>query len=135
MLNLNTIITRASILCGAFSLQSLNFSRCSKDATLAFRLTAALFALGGSANALELTDAFASRPTSSAKNVTYNGSLVSASHEVGEPRHWQGATMRSVWGGWAAPSNGLVTISTEGSDFSTTLSVYSGDMKKKLTYK
>lgn len=46
--------------------------------------------------------------------------------EVGEPNHAGNAGGKSIWYRWIAPASGLVTVSTEGSDFDTLLAVYTG---------
>jgi hypothetical protein len=55
-----------------------------------------------------------------------------ATREDGEPAHIGDAGGRSLWWRWTAPQDGPVTISTEGSDFDTTLAVYIGDVLTQL---
>ena len=49
-----------------------------------------------------------------------------ASKEASEPDHGGDSGGRSVWGLWPGPSAGEVTIKTYGSDFYTSLAVYTG---------
>jgi hypothetical protein len=57
-----------------------------------------------------------------------------ASRERGEPNPTGGTGKRSVWWSWTAPATGDVTISTAGSQFDTTLGVYTGDAVRRLTF-
>lgn len=52
------------------------------------------------------------------------GSNAGASREDGEPRHARKSGGHSVWISWVAPSDGLLSLSTAGSDFDTILAVY-----------
>ena len=55
------------------------------------------------------------------------GSNVGATGEFGEPNHNDvSEPIHSVWWKWVAPSNGQLTITTEGSTFDTTLAIYNG---------
>ena len=68
--------------------------------------------------------------TGSTANVTaFN---FEATIEVGEPFH-AGSRGSSVWWNWTAPTSGLVTIGTNGSDFNTVLGIYTGDSVSDLT--
>lgn len=49
-----------------------------------------------------------------------------ASREAGEPEHAGNLGGRSVWFRWSAPSDGLLTVDTLGSNFDSTLAIYSG---------
>jgi hypothetical protein len=53
------------------------------------------------------------------------GSNDGATREVGEPVTL-GFSEKTVWWKWTAPKNGIVSATTAGSDFDTTLGVYSG---------
>ena len=57
---------------------------------------------------------------------TVTGNTLNASREAGEPDHAQGGGRNSVWYLWKAPSNGIVTFETLGSEFDTTLAIYQG---------
>ena len=67
-------------------------------------------------------DAFSSAPMISGPSGRTTGSNTGATVETGEP----GLGSRSVWWQWRAPSSGTVTIDTAGSNFDTTLGVYTG---------
>ncbi|MDY7004440.1 MAG: S8 family serine peptidase [Cyanobacteriota bacterium] len=60
-----------------------------------------------------------------------------ATSEEGEPLHaeneLEGNEGSSVWWNWTAPISGLVTITTNGSDFDTVLGIYTGDSVSDLT--
>ena len=72
-------------------------------------------------------DLFAGRITVSGSTNTVTGSNLNATREAGEPAHLGHATGASVWWSWMAPDSGPATISTAGSSFDTTLSVYTGE--------
>jgi subtilisin family serine protease len=61
------------------------------------------------------------------------GSNVGASKQAGEPDHAGYAGGASVWWRFTAPSDGQVTLSTEGSTFDTLLGVYTGSSIGTLT--
>ncbi len=50
-----------------------------------------------------------------------------ATRENGEPRHAGNDGGKSVWWKWWAPSDGVLLLSTEGSDFDTLLGLYTGE--------
>jgi hypothetical protein len=56
---------------------------------------------------------------------------IGATGQSGEPA--QSVTINSVWFGWTAPTNGVVTIDTFGSALDTFLSVFSGSAVNALT--
>jgi hypothetical protein len=68
---------------------------------------------------------------------TTTGTNAGATHESGEPIHFQSANgssgTRSIWYSWQAPSTGSATISTTGSNFDTVLAVYTGNAVNSLT--
>ncbi len=64
------------------------------------------------------------------QGTTYN---TSASKEPGEPLHAGNAGGRSVWWTWTALQDGPVIIDTIGSDFDTSLAVYTGSTLTSLT--
>ena len=84
-------------------------------------------------DAIQLGDAFAAAVASGGSTGSYRGSNVGATAEVGEPRHGGRAASASVWTSWTASANGIVTYSTEGSTFDTTLAVYTGSALDSLT--
>jgi hypothetical protein len=72
-------------------------------------------------------DDFANRYSIDGTGVTVFGSNAGATKEPDEPNHAGNPGGKSVWWTWTAPSNGAITISTIGSDFDTTLAVYTGN--------
>ena len=79
------------------------------------------------ADPILLGDAFADAVASSGSIGSYRGSNVGATAENGEPRHGDRAAGVSVWTSWTAPAACIVTFSTQGSTFDTTLAAYTGD--------
>jgi N-acetylneuraminic acid mutarotase len=63
---------------------------------------------------------------------TLTGSSVSATREAGEPSHAGFTGDKSVWYSWLSPVNGQITIDTIGSNFDTTLAVYTGAALNQL---
>ncbi len=64
---------------------------------------------------------------------TLNASNVGATQEPGEPDHAGNVAGTSIWYQWTAPSDGFLTIDTDGSDFDTILGLYSGTSVDALT--
>jgi N-acetylneuraminic acid mutarotase len=60
------------------------------------------------------------------------GSNVSATREADEPNHASFTGDKSVWYSWLSPVNGQITIDTIGSNFDTTLAVYTGASVNQL---
>jgi hypothetical protein len=71
-------------------------------------------------------DNFANRFTVTGPSVTVYGSSKGATREVGETVHGGVPGNTSVWWAWRAPVTAMVTMSTLGSDYDTTLAVYTG---------
>ena len=73
-------------------------------------------------------DAFAnaSSITLSGNSAQVTGTNGFATKEGGEPNHAGNAGGASVWWKWTAPSDGSIIISTAGSNFDTTLGIYTG---------
>lgn len=71
-------------------------------------------------------DAFANRTIIPPSLTTVTGTNVKATREPGEPEHGGTQGGASVWWSWTAPSTGILTVSTIGSDFDTLLSAYTG---------
>jgi hypothetical protein len=72
-------------------------------------------------------DNFANAQIISGCSGTVTGTNAGSTKEVGEPDNPDSVGSRkSVWYSWQAPSTGSVTLTTEGSDFDTTLAVYAG---------
>ena len=65
---------------------------------------------------------------------TVSGSNVDATSEIGEPENTpESSPIQSVWYAWTAPATGNAVVDTCGSDFDTTLGVYSGSAVNALT--
>ncbi|MGH9849095.1 MAG: MSCRAMM family protein, partial [Blastocatellia bacterium] len=62
-----------------------------------------------------------------------SGSSIAAGKQPGEPNHAGRAGGASVWYQWPAPSSGLFTFETTGSNFDTLLAIYTGDSVNALT--
>lgn len=72
-------------------------------------------------------DNLANRITLSGSPVSTTGTSVASTKESGEPFHGpDDTTGNSVWWSWTAPTSGLYTISTAGSNYDTLLAVYTG---------
>ena len=69
---------------------------------------------------------FLNAQTLSGSSGTVTGSNLNATKEFGEPNHAGNVGGLSVWYRWQAPSSGLATITTAGSNFDTLLGVYTG---------
>ena len=86
--------------------------------------------------ALDFRDSFANRNVISGGNAFGGfggGTNTGATKELGEPNHAGKPGGASVWYGWVAPGNGVVTFSTTGSGFDTLLAVYTGASVNQLT--
>ncbi|HWS89121.1 MAG TPA: NF038122 family metalloprotease [Pyrinomonadaceae bacterium] len=85
-------------------------------------------------------DNFANAVQLSGLSGSYTGTNVWATREPGElaaqPNGAQAGFVgdKSVWFTWTAPASGTVTFTTQGSNFDTTLGVYTGDSVGALTY-
>ena len=79
-------------------------------------------------------DSFSARRNlGSSAQVTDTGTNISASGESGEPNHAGVSTpIASSWWSWSAPGDGRAFITTSGSDYDTTLAVYSGSSLSSL---
>ncbi|MGC8829233.1 MAG: S8 family serine peptidase [Verrucomicrobiia bacterium] len=77
-------------------------------------------------------DMFTNAITISQLNSPLFGSNIGATKENGEPNHAGNSGGASVWYKWTAPSNSIIVISTEGSDFDTLLAVYTGSTLQNL---
>lgn len=76
----------------------------------------------------------ARRDLGSSAQVTDTGTNISASGEGGEPNHAGRSTpIASSWWSWTAPGDGRAFIDTSGSDYDTTLAVYTGSNVNSLT--
>jgi hypothetical protein len=73
-----------------------------------------------------LTDDFANRTVIFGPDYWISGSLSNATSEAGELFIDGVSSGQTVWGTWTAPSNGIVTLSVNGTGFSPLLTVYTG---------
>ncbi|MCA1964396.1 MAG: S8 family serine peptidase, partial [Prosthecobacter sp.] len=72
-------------------------------------------------------DDFAARALLAAGTTQATGTNRLATMETGEPRYPSVAGSKSVWWEWAAGTSGSITVTTSGSNYDTTLAVYSGN--------
>lgn len=79
-------------------------------------------------------DDFANRTVLSGFSDQASASNATATKEPGEPDHDGAPGGHSVWWTWTAPATGDVQITTDGSDFETTLAVYTGTSVSNLDY-
>ncbi|MFM9959747.1 MAG: trypsin-like serine protease [Planctomycetaceae bacterium] len=77
-------------------------------------------------------DHFANSQALTGTNVTVTGNNAAATAEAGEPNPGGISGSKSVWWSWTANSSGVVTLSTAGSNFDTTLGVYAGSSLTSL---
>ena len=77
-------------------------------------------------------DNFADSRVLTGTSVTVTGSNATATAEAGEPNPAGVSGGKSVWWNWTASSSGGVTLSTAGSNFDTTLGVYTGSSLASL---
>jgi hypothetical protein len=80
-----------------------------------------------------INDAFANCTTISGAAGSINGHNIGATKEPGELAHAENIGGHSVWYCWTAPTNGVWTFDTIGSDFDTLLAVYTGNSVTNLT--
>lgn len=80
------------------------------------------------------SDAFASAPAFASANGAAFGTTIGTTGETGEPNHAGNSTpLNSVWCKWTPAASGIVTFDTTGSNFDTTLAVYTGGVISTLT--
>ncbi len=96
-------------------------------------INASLWLATAATNVPPPNDNFASATTLTGSTTSANGTNVNATKETGEPNHGGDAGGKSVWWSWMAPSSGTVVIDTNGSNFDTTLGVYTGAAVSALT--
>jgi outer membrane protein assembly factor BamB/subtilisin family serine protease len=77
-------------------------------------------------------DDFASRSRLSGNSVLTRGVSGGASLEAGEPTHGAAGGV-SLWWSWTAPRSGNALVDTAGSNFDTTVAVYTGSAVNALT--
>ena len=78
-------------------------------------------------------DNFANRLALIGANITTNANNLYATSEPDEPRPSNLAGDRSVWWTWTASRDGVLTVSTAGSDFDTVLGVFTGNSLSNLS--
>jgi Ca2+-binding RTX toxin-like protein len=94
----------------------------------------AIVTIDGIETAIEMSasnDYFANRIVLTGNNITVTGDNIGATGETGEPT--QNGTINSVWWTWTAISSEPVTIDTNGSDFDSYLSVFTGNTVNGLS--
>lgn len=66
-----------------------------------------------------------------------DGTTTNSTHESGEPAHVGSAygSARSIWYRWTAPSDGVLSLTTQGSAYDTLMAVYVGDSLGSLSAK
>jgi outer membrane protein assembly factor BamB len=77
-------------------------------------------------------DNFANAIALQTNSGSLTGSSVNATREPGEPNHAAFMGDKSVWYSWVSPLNGQITIDTIGSNYDTTLGVYTGSAVNQL---
>lgn len=81
-----------------------------------------------------VNDNFANRIILNGDSANTTGTNVGATGEPGEPNHAGVSTpIESVWWTWTAPESGEVTIDTIGSNYDTSLAVYTGSAVNSLS--
>lgn len=91
-------------------------------------LSAAQVMAGGLSN-----DDFVNAAVLTGASGTTPGSNIGFGDEANEPTHDGGGT-NSAWWKWTAPSTGVVSFNTEGSDFDTVVEVYTGAAVDSLAF-
>lgn len=81
-----------------------------------------------------VNDNFANRIILNGDSASTGGTNVGATGEPGEPNNaGVSSPIESVWWSWTAPDSGTVTIDTIGSNYDTTLGVYTGSAVNSLS--
>lgn len=88
---------------------------------------------GGGPNSPPVNDNFAAATVLTGTSASVLGYNVGASQEAGEPSVARVSGGHSVWWSWRAPASGTVVVTTQGSDFDTTLGIFSGSAVNTLT--
>jgi hypothetical protein len=81
----------------------------------------------------QLADNFANRTVIFGPDYWITGSLSNATSEAAEPFIDGVFSGQTVWGTWTAPSNGIVTLSANGTGISPLLTVYAGSELPNLS--
>jgi hypothetical protein len=128
--NLTTIASGANI-CVTFTAVAGTAYQIAVDGMNA---TEGMFTLALQYPAPPPNDNFANRITLTGTNLSFVGTNIDASKEIGEPNHGGYAGGQSVWWTWTAPVSGRVAIAvTAGSLQSPLLGVYTGTDVANLT--
>lgn len=90
------------------------------------------YSIGGPAPVRPPNDNFASAAAMTSGAGSISGTNVDATREPGEPIHAFFLSDKSIWYSWVAPHNGQATVDTIGSNFDTTLSIYTGSILNQL---
>ena len=83
--------------------------------------------------ALPWADLFANRGAITGLSGSGSGNNFNATTETGEPSTYAYKAKNSVWVKWTAPANGVVVLSSAGSDFDTILGVFRGNAVNNLS--
>src|SRR5688572_32922087 len=100
--------------------------------TLWALLALSLSFFGGVGQAAPANDNFGNAEILTGTSISRATSTVAATAEEGEPNHGPQLAAASVWYRWTAPENGVVNISTFGSDFDTILATFTGEALTNL---
>lgn len=84
-------------------------------------------------NLTPANDEFANAYALTGYTASASGANFNTFSEPGEPNPFGDIYQNTVWWDWTAPDNGTAYITTSGSDFSTTLGVYTGNAVNSLT--
>lgn len=79
-------------------------------------------------------DHFGAATTLTGNSFQASGTNLNATSEAGEPNHAGVSGRKSTWWNWTAPANGVLTLSTAGSGYDTTLAVYTGGAVNALSH-
>ncbi len=90
-------------------------------------------ALNLSETVAPINDSFSKSTVLTGRGITWNGTNIGATRELGEPYHAGVPGSTSVWFTWTAPSSGSFSLNTAGSNFDTVLAVYTGTSVSTLT--
>jgi len=90
------------------------------------------YAIGAPAPVRPVNDNFANAIALSTGPGSISGTNVNATREAGEPAHVGLLGDKSVWYSWVSTVNGQATFDTIGSNFDTTLAVYTGTSVNQL---
>jgi hypothetical protein len=80
-----------------------------------------------------INDSFSKPTVLTGRGMTWRGTNIGATRELGEPYHAGVPCSTSVWFTWTATTSGTVSLNTTGSNFDTVLAVYTGTTVSSLT--